>query len=54
MMMLATIALVLSKPLGPMIQKQITTSGDPETLELVRVETNVRAGIKFHRVITEG
>jgi hypothetical protein len=54
MMMLATIALVLAQPLGPIVQKQITTSGDPEALELVRVETNVRAGLKFHRVITEG
>jgi len=54
MMMLATIALVLAQPLGPIIQKQITTSGDPDALELVRVETNIRAGLKFHRVITEG
>lgn len=52
--LLATIALVIAKPLGPMIQKQITTSGDPEALELVRVETAIRAGQKFHRVITEG
>jgi len=54
MIMLATAALVAAQPLGPIIQKQITTSGDPETLELVRVETAIRAGQKFHRVFTEG
>jgi hypothetical protein len=54
MIVLATAALVVAQPLGPIIQKQITTSGDPEALELVRVETAIRAGQKFHRVITEG
>lgn len=54
MMLLATIALIVAQPLGPIVQKQITTSGDPEALELVRVETAIRAGQKFHRVITEG
>jgi hypothetical protein len=54
MILLATIALVVAQPLGPIVQKQITTSGDPEALELVRVETAIRAGQKFHRVITEG
>ncbi len=38
MMLLASIALVVTQPLGPIVQKQITTSGDPEGLELVRVE----------------
>jgi len=51
---LATIALVLSRRLGPMIQKNITTSGDPENLELERVETVIRAGLRMHRVITRG
>lgn len=51
---LATVALVLSRRLGPMIQKNITTSGDPENLELDRVETVIRAGLRMHRVITRG
>lgn len=51
---LATIALVLSRRVGPMIQKNITTSGDPENLELERVETVIRAGLRMHRVITRG
>jgi hypothetical protein len=54
MIMLATTALVLTRPLGPLVQKQITTSGVPEGLKLVRVETSVRAGVRMHRVITEG
>jgi len=52
--MLATIALIVTRPLGPMIQKQITTASDPAGLELVRVETSIRAGLRLHRVITRG
>ncbi len=51
---LVTLALVLTNPLGPLVQKQITTSGNPEDLELVRVETTLRAGIRWHRVTTRG
>jgi hypothetical protein len=54
MIILATIALMLTRPLGPLVQKHITTSGDPEGMELVRVETAIRAGVRMHRVITEG
>ena len=53
-MVLATTALVLTYPLGPMIQKRITTSGDPQGLELERVETTIRAGVKLHTVTTRG
>jgi hypothetical protein len=51
---LVTLVLVLTKPLGPMIQKSITTTGNPGNLDLVRVETSLRAGVRFHRVITKG
>ena len=54
MMLLASLALVVAQPLGPIIQKQITTSGDPEGLELVKVETVFRVGQRLHRVVTEG
>lgn len=54
MVLLATSALILTRSLGPFVQKRITTSGDPEGLDLVRVETVVRAGVRMHRVITEG
>jgi len=53
-MVLATVALMLTQPLGPKIQKRITTSGHPQGLELERVETTVRAGVKLHHVITHG
>jgi len=52
--LLATLALILTRPLGPMVQKQITTTGDPGGLELDRVETSVRAGVRLHRVVTRG
>jgi hypothetical protein len=54
MALLATIALILTRPLGPLVQKRITTTGDPQGLELERVETLVRAGVRMHRVLTKG
>lgn len=51
---LAVAALIVTRPLGPIIQKRLTTSGDPEGLELERVETALRAGMRLHRVITKG
>lgn len=54
LILLATFALVMTRSVGPSVQKNWTTAGDPETLELDRVETSVRAGLRFHRVITRG
>ncbi|MFW5713040.1 MAG: DUF6391 domain-containing protein [Brevefilum sp.] len=54
MVLLATIALILTRPVGPYVQKKITTTGDPQALELERVETFVRAGVRIHRVLTRG
>lgn len=51
---LATMAIVLTHPLGPMIQKRFTTSGDPQGLELERVETSIRAGVRMNHVTTHG
>lgn len=53
-MMLATIALIITQPLGPIIQRKFTTSSKPLGLELDRVETTVRAGVRMHQVITRG
>lgn len=53
-MLLATLGLVLTRPLGPLVQKHLTTSGNPEGLELDRVETSIRAGVRLHRVVTKG
>lgn len=54
MIVLAVAALIVTRPLGPLVQKRVTTSGDPEGLELERVETTLRAGVRLHRVITKG
>jgi len=54
MIFLATLAVVITRPLGPLVQKQITTSGDPRGLTLEKVETSVRAGLRLHRVMTKG
>jgi hypothetical protein len=52
--MLATLALILTRSLGPVVQKQFVVAGDPEGLELERVETVVRMGMRMHRVLTKG
>ncbi len=52
--MLATVALILTRSLGPLVQKQFVVAGDPEGLELERVETSVRMGVRMHRVLTKG
>ncbi len=49
---LVTLALIVTQPLGPIIQKRITTASDPQGLELERVETTIRAGLRLHHVIT--
>ena len=54
MIVLATAALVLTYPLGPKVQERFTISGDPQGLELERVETTIRGGVKMHHVTTRG
>lgn len=54
LILMATMALIFSRPLGPLVQRKITTTGDPQGLELERVETSIRAGVNMHRVITKG
>lgn len=52
--LLATTAFILTRSWGPQLQKEITTSGEPGGLELTRVETSVRGGMRIHKVITRG
>ncbi len=54
MILLATIALILTRRVGPMVQKEITTSGDPGEMELVRVETSLQTNLKIHYIVTKG
>jgi hypothetical protein len=50
---LAIIGLVLSRPLGPVLQKRITTSGDPQGLSIVDVYP-IRVGRPtIHRIVTK-
>jgi hypothetical protein len=51
---LATLALVFAQPLGMTLQRQVTTSGAPGSLRVVRVIPQPRGQIKAHRVLTEG
>ena len=50
----ATLAVLLSRPLGLMLQEHLTTSGNPGNLELVGIRTLERGGILTHRLVTRG
>jgi len=54
MMLMATLALILTRQVGPMVQKEITTTGDPGEMELVRVETALQTNLKIHHIVTKG
>jgi hypothetical protein len=51
---LATVALVAAQPLGLSIQRQVTTSGDPQGLEILEVKPVNRGRLKACRVTTDG
>ena len=51
---LATMALVASQPLGMRIQRQVTTSGKPQGLEIREVKPSPRGRIKAYRITTSG
>ena len=51
---LATLALLVAQPLGIFLQREVTTSGDPETLEVVDITPTRRGRMKAHRVRTRG
>jgi Domain of unknown function (DUF6391) len=53
-MSMATLALIIAQPLGMTLQKQVTTSGVPGALRVVRIIPQSRGQIKAHHVITEG
>ncbi len=52
--LLATLALIISRPLGYRIQQRVTTSGIPGSLEIVSVKASRRGRITAHRVTTRG
>lgn len=49
---LATLALILSQPLGLKLQERVTTSTQLDTLEVIKIVPGRRSGIKAHRVHT--
>jgi len=51
---LATLGVILSVPLGPQVQKHITTSGDPQGLSIVDIFPIRFGRFSLHRVITRG
>jgi len=51
---LATLALIIAQPLGMKVQQQVTTSGDPEGLEVVEIRKTTRGRVQAYRVVTEG
>ncbi len=53
-MVLATLTLILTQPLGLLVQERITTSGEPGGLRVVEIIPTRRGRFKAHRVITQG
>ena len=53
-MTLATLTMILSQPLGTMIQERVTTSGHPGGLEIVEVVPSKRGRFQAQRVVTRG
>ena len=49
-----TMALVLSQPLGPLLQARVTTSGEPGTLSIKEIVVTNQGPFKAHHVLTEG
>ena len=52
--MMATIALIFSQPLGFLFQERVTTSGQPGSLEVVEITASKRGRINAYRVVTRG
>ena len=50
---LSVIALMLSKPMGPVVQKLITTSGKPGSLRITSIRKSHLNGIPAHRISTQ-
>jgi hypothetical protein len=49
---LATIALIISQPLGLLLQARVTTSGDPGSLEVISITHRTQGRMTIHRVQT--
>ncbi len=50
--LLSTVALIASRPLGMRLQERVTTSGDPGDLEILNIRQSRRGNLLMHRVET--
>ena len=50
---LSVLALIVSRPLGPIIQKNLTTSGTPGPLKVISITKQSLNGVSAHRVKTQ-
>ncbi len=51
---LATLALIFAQPLGLLIQKRVTTSGNPGPLEITNITHKQQGRMTVHRIQTRG
>jgi len=51
---LATITLIFSRPLGLLLQEQVTTSGNPGELEITMITHKTQGRVSIHRIQTRG
>jgi Domain of unknown function (DUF6391) len=51
---LATVALIISQPLGLRIQERVTTSGELAGLKVAQITPSRRGRMQAHRVLTQG
>ena len=52
--LVATLALIVSQPLGLLLQEHVTTSGVLGRLRVVEIIPRLQGKVKAHRVVTEG
>lgn len=50
----SVIALLVARPLGPIIQREVTVNADPGDLKILRVTPHSLNGIPAHRIQTQG
>jgi Domain of unknown function (DUF6391) len=51
---LATVALIMAQPLGLAVQANVTTSGDPGSLEITAITHKHQGRLTVHRIQTRG
>ena len=51
-MLLATIALIVTRPLGPFLQQYVTTDANPGTLKVIEIQRHDFAHFVLHRIYT--